>query len=137
MTSFETERPIAKRDFIIGLLTSMAVRGVTHITTQQGAHQANFRRVIDALDDPTVTGPLSRDRLPTMHPEPISGYVPAFDEALITLQDVGLTRCVGPYFHAVELDIPGPRAERILERFTEDERELLGRLATIYLEDTH
>ncbi len=132
MTDPEVEPRISTPTFMKGFLASLAIHEKTHLTTLNNEHQARFRKTVETLDDPTLTDPSLRERLPAFIPSPITGEFSEFDEALISFQGLGLTRCVGPYFHEVEVGITASRAERILNRFTEPEQKLLGELASVY-----
>lgn len=132
MTSLEVEPRVSTKAFMKGLLASLVVQETTHLTTLNNEHQNRFRKTVETLDDPDLIDPSLRERLPTLIPSPITGEYSEFDEALISFQGLGLTRCVGPHFHEVELDIPSSRAQRILDRFSPAEQELLAKLAVVY-----
>jgi hypothetical protein len=75
----------------------------------------------------------STKRMPNLRPGAITGTYYEFDEALIQLQNPGLTRTVGPFFLEVEITIDADRAERILEKFTPEERTLLSDLSQSFI----
>lgn len=132
MTNRELEPRIRTSAFMKGFLASLAVRGEACVITQANRHQTRFGAVVEALDDSAITNSALRERLPILTPSPVTGEYAEFDEALISFQALGLTRCVGPYFNMVELDIAPSRAEHILTRFSVPEQEALGRLADVY-----
>lgn len=130
----EVKPPVSAPAFIKGLLASLALRGTTHVVTLNNDHQNRFRKTVEFLNNTARTNPGLCERLPIFAPSPVTGEYDEFDEALITFQGLGLTRCIGPYFHEVEVDIAPLRAKRILDRLTESEQELLGKLASTFIE---
>lgn len=120
---------ISERTFVKGLLAALALRGDSFIITQANAHQKAFRRVTEFIESRQAEVDDAVQRLPRWFSEPITGVYSEFDDNLIELQNVGVTRCIGPYFSEVEICLTPERAEHILTQFSDAERELFATLA--------
>lgn len=124
---------LSDRDFTLGLLSSLLLRGTTSISTIDGQHQQRFRRVIEVVNGRIAEGDKSVTRMPKFFPGPITGEFYEFDEQLIRLQDIEVTQCIGPYFVEVSLVESVERASKRLERkFEPEERQLFDDLAAAF-----
>lgn len=130
---FEKASTIGDSDFFKGSLAAASLSGVEAISTISDAHQVMFKGLVDELERRRTEQDTSTTRMPNFYPGPITGTYNEFDEALINLQNVGITRPVGPHFHAVEVTPDPDFAEHILERFTEPERALLMDLSRAFM----
>lgn len=119
----------------IGLLAALKMLGVEFIVNQADDHQIRFAKVAEAIRHKKEQEDGAVKRIPTLYPSPVLGVFHDFDQALVELQSIGITHCVGPFFTHTNITLSEERAKRTLERFTDEEQALFLELAHVFNPD--
>ncbi len=120
--------------FFRGLLAALTCR-TRFIDARDDRHQVALDHVVEtlrALQLASEPGAASMPR--SIRPGPVTGKYDEFDDALLSLQDLGYDSAQNPYYTSVELSLRKERVERVLGRFTDDERRVLDSLAGVFVE---
>ena len=124
--------------FFKGLIASLAAH-TRFIDARDDRHQAALDKVVTLLRELQASGEPGSAAMPTsLRPGPITGKYDAFDDALLNLQDLGYDSAQNPFYSSVELNLRDRRAERVLSKFSAEERRIFDVLARAFLEsDLH
>ena len=122
--------------FFRGLLAMLATR-TRYLDARDDRHQEALGRVLARLEELQAArkpGAVSMPR--SLRPGVITGKYDEFDDALLNLQNLGYDSAQNPFYASVELTLSPRRTERILSRFTSEERTTFEELADIFLTGT-
>lgn len=129
----EAQSKVSERSFVKGLLASLSLFEFSSVPTVGNRHQRAFNAAIQQLEDMRLAGETSTDRMPRWYPAAITGMYEEFDTALLALQNIGITRAVGPYFMSVEIRVSEERARTILDDFSPEEQALFTELGSVFI----
>lgn len=119
--------------FYRGLLAAMVASGLRCVDTRHDRHQVALRRAVQRLEALQQAGVPGTESMPAaIIPGPVTGAYEDFDDALLRLQDLGYDSAQNPFYAGVALTLSDRRVERILARFSSDERAVLHELADLF-----
>ena len=117
--------------FFKGLLAALASQGTQFVDTRDDHHQVGIAHVITRLRKLQADRAPGASKMPAaLIPGPVTGKYEAFDDALLSLQDLGYDSAQNPFYPGVAVTLSRHRADRILTRFTQQERDIFFQLAS-------
>ena len=120
---------VTEARFFAGFVAALRAQGVDFVETQDDSHHTRFDRVVQELREARANSePGARGMPRTLMPTQVTGRYRELDDALLNMQR-GIFSAPNPYYPGIQLKLSQDRAERILEDFDPEQRDLLTRLA--------
>jgi hypothetical protein len=120
--------------FFAGFVAALRARGIDFVDTHDDGHHARFDRVVRTLREARASNDPAAKAMPrTFMPTQVTGRYRELDDALLNMQR-GIFSAPNPYYPGIQLKLSKDRAERILEDFEPEQRELFARLADVFVE---
>jgi hypothetical protein len=120
--------------FFRGFLAALRINEVTYLNTVDDDHHRRFAQAVRALQEQQRRkDPAALEMPQGLVSNPFTGRFDDFDDALVRMQQ-GMLGAQNPYYPGIRLVLTDERAERILEAFDDDQREVFSQMAERYLD---
>jgi hypothetical protein len=125
---------ISEGRFYNAFLAALRLKGVTFVDTRGDVHHKQFSMAVELLMKARIEGDPGAQSVPrTISSSMFTGRFKKLDDALLRAQSGGQVSAPNPYYVTAELTMSEARARQALERFSDEERSLLERMADVFV----
>jgi hypothetical protein len=123
---------ITEDRFLAGFVAALRSVGVEFVDTDEDSHHGRFDSAMEVVRDRQKAGDPGAGAMPrTLMPTPMTGRYRELDDTLLDMQR-GHLSAPNPFYPGIRLKLSQERADKILGRFSEDQRAVLLAMAEVF-----